>query len=69
MFVVVVVVVKDECSRFGVRALPKKKMVAKLTEIYDYTHPIIGKRGISLFISVTLWTLLGSVLDREVSSL
>ena len=36
--------VKDECSKFGVRALPKKKMIAKLTEIYDYTHPIIGKR-------------------------
>ena len=33
---------KGECSRFGVRALPKKKMIAKLTEIYDYTHPLTG---------------------------
>jgi hypothetical protein len=33
---------KGECSRFGVRALPKKKMIAKLEEIYNYTHPLTG---------------------------
>ena len=41
---------QDECSRFGVRALPKKKMIAKLTEIYDYTHPLTGT-GRTLLIS------------------
>ncbi|CAI8050936.1 Structure-specific endonuclease subunit SLX4 [Geodia barretti] len=36
---------KGECSKFGVRALPKKKMIAKLTEIYDYTHPLTDEDG------------------------
>ena len=36
---------KGECSKFGVRALPKKKMIAKLTEIYDYTHPLTGREN------------------------
>lgn len=39
---------KGECSRFGVRPLPKKKMIAKLTEIYDYTHPLTGSYIIPL---------------------
>ncbi|XP_061404836.1 structure-specific endonuclease subunit SLX4 isoform X2 [Lethenteron reissneri] len=30
---------KKELNRFGVRALPKRKMVLKLKEIYHYTHP------------------------------
>ncbi|XP_078723230.1 structure-specific endonuclease subunit SLX4 isoform X1 [Lampetra fluviatilis] len=30
---------KKELNRFGVRALPKRKMVLKLKEIYQYTHP------------------------------
>lgn len=34
---------QDECSKFGVRAMPKKKMIVKLEEIYDYTHPLVGK--------------------------
>lgn len=34
---------KDRCARFGVRALPKRKMIAKLKEIYTYTHPLVGK--------------------------
>ena len=34
---------KGECARFGVKALPKKKMIAKLHEIYEYTHPLVGK--------------------------
>ncbi|NXQ62024.1 SLX4 endonuclease, partial [Anthoscopus minutus] len=29
---------KKELSRFGVRALPKKQMVLKLKEIFQYTH-------------------------------
>lgn len=33
---------KKECSKFGVRVLPKRKMIAKLTEIYTYTHPLVG---------------------------
>lgn len=33
---------QGECARFGVRALPKRKMIAKLEEIYDYTHPLVG---------------------------
>lgn len=31
-------VLKSELHKFGVRALPKKKMILKLKEIYDYTH-------------------------------
>ena len=34
---------KGECARFGVKALSKKKMIAKLSEIYEYTHPLVGK--------------------------
>ena len=34
---------KGECARFGVKALPKKKMIAKLHEIYEHTHPLVGK--------------------------
>ncbi|XP_053131905.1 structure-specific endonuclease subunit SLX4 isoform X2 [Hemicordylus capensis] len=30
---------KKELSRFGVRALPKRQMVLKLKEIFQYTHP------------------------------
>ncbi|KAJ7357656.1 5'-flap endonuclease [Desmophyllum pertusum] len=33
-------VLKGELNKFGVRALPKKKMILKLTEIYDYTHQV-----------------------------
>ncbi|XP_032896518.1 structure-specific endonuclease subunit SLX4 isoform X3 [Amblyraja radiata] len=29
---------KRELARFGVRPLPKRKMILKLKEIYDYTH-------------------------------
>ena len=45
---------KGECSKYGVRALPKRKMIAKLREIYDYTHPLTGRQsmGEPLFISV-----------------
>ena len=35
---------KDHCARYGVKALPKRKMIAKLQEIYSYTHPLVGKR-------------------------
>ncbi len=35
---------KERCSKFGVRPLPKRKMIAKLEEIYDYTHPLVGER-------------------------
>ena len=34
---------QNELHKFGVRPLPKKKMVLKLKEIYDYTHQ--GKPG------------------------
>ena len=34
---------KGECARFGVKAMPKKKMIAKLSEIYEHTHPLVGK--------------------------
>ena len=34
---------QEECSKFGVRPLPKKKMIAKLHEIYEYTHPLVGE--------------------------
>lgn len=33
---------KGECSKFGVRVIPKRKMIAKLREIYTYTHPLVG---------------------------
>ncbi|XP_059510039.1 structure-specific endonuclease subunit SLX4 isoform X2 [Stegostoma tigrinum] len=32
---------KRELSKFGVRPLPKKKMILKLQEIYQYTHQVI----------------------------
>ncbi|XP_020391987.2 structure-specific endonuclease subunit SLX4 [Rhincodon typus] len=32
---------KRELSKFGVRPLPKKKMILKLKEIYQYTHQVI----------------------------
>ena len=34
---------KGECARFGVKAMPKKRMIAKLHEIYEHTHPLVGK--------------------------
>jgi hypothetical protein len=34
---------KSQCTRFGVKVLPKRKMIAKLQEIYSYTHPLVGK--------------------------
>ena len=34
---------KGECARYGVKALAKKKMIAKLHEIYEFTHPLVGK--------------------------
>jgi hypothetical protein len=34
---------KGECSRFGVKPMPKKRMIAKLSEIYEHTHPLVGK--------------------------
>ena len=34
---------KGECARFGVKAMAKKKMIAKLSEIYEHTHPLVGK--------------------------
>lgn len=33
---------KGECARYGVKPMPKKKMIAKLHEIYEYTHPLVG---------------------------
>lgn len=33
-------VLKNELNKFGVRPLPKKKMILKLKEIYDYTHQV-----------------------------
>ncbi|XP_040297738.1 structure-specific endonuclease subunit SLX4 isoform X2 [Bufo bufo] len=35
-------VLKKELSKFGVRALPKKKMVLKLKEIFRYTHQVMN---------------------------
>ncbi|XP_069840209.1 structure-specific endonuclease subunit SLX4 [Dendropsophus ebraccatus] len=35
-------VLKKELSKFGVRALPKKKMVLKLKEIFSYTHQVMN---------------------------
>ncbi|KAM5151801.1 structure-specific endonuclease subunit SLX4 [Mantella aurantiaca] len=35
-------VLKKELSRFGVRALPKKQMVLKLKEIFNYTHQVMS---------------------------
>ncbi|XP_060696610.1 structure-specific endonuclease subunit SLX4 isoform X4 [Hemiscyllium ocellatum] len=32
---------KKELSKFGVRPLPKKKMILKLKEIYQYTHQVV----------------------------
>ena len=34
---------KGECARFGMKAMAKKKMIAKLSEIYEHTHPLVGK--------------------------
>lgn len=34
---------KQQCSKYGVKPLPKRKMIAKLEEIYSYTHPLVGK--------------------------
>ena len=36
---------KKQCGRFGVKPLPKRKMIAKLQEIYEYTHPLVGKHA------------------------
>nr|WNS50067.1 structure-specific endonuclease subunit SLX4-like protein [Halisarca dujardinii] len=38
---------KGQMSKFGVRSLSKKKMIAKLIEIYEYLHPIIEDRSSS----------------------
>ncbi|KAM4697738.1 structure-specific endonuclease subunit SLX4 [Rhinophrynus dorsalis] len=35
-------VLKKELNRFGVRALPKKQMVLKLKEIFQYTHQVMN---------------------------
>uniref|UniRef100_A0A8C5QS06 Structure-specific endonuclease subunit SLX4 n=1 Tax=Leptobrachium leishanense TaxID=445787 RepID=A0A8C5QS06_9ANUR len=35
-------VLKKELNRFGVRALPKKQMVLKLKEIFQYTHQVMS---------------------------
>ncbi|XP_075686574.1 structure-specific endonuclease subunit SLX4 [Rhinoderma darwinii] len=35
-------ILKKELSKFGVRALPKKKMVLKLKEIFQYTHQVMS---------------------------
>ena len=34
---------KGQCARYGVKAMAKKKMIAKLHEIYEHTHPLVGK--------------------------
>ena len=34
---------KKEGQRFGMRGLPKRKMITKLMEIYSYTHPLVGE--------------------------
>lgn len=34
---------KERCFKFGVKPLAKRKMISKLEEIYDYTHPLIGR--------------------------
>lgn len=34
---------KERCAKFGVKPLAKRKMIAKLEEIYDYTHPLVGE--------------------------
>lgn len=38
---------KAQCGRFGVKPLAKRKMIAKLQEIYEYTHPLVGKHTYS----------------------
>ncbi|XP_073409619.1 structure-specific endonuclease subunit SLX4 isoform X2 [Dendrobates tinctorius] len=38
-------VLKKELSKFGVRALPKKKMVLKLKEIFCYTHQVMSSES------------------------
>ena len=42
---------KGECSRFGVKAIPKRKMIAKLKEIYTYTHPLVGMYMLELCVT------------------
>lgn len=37
---------KVRCSKFGVKPLAKRKMIAKLEEIYDYAHPLVGESNI-----------------------
>ena len=34
---------KVRCAKFGVKPLAKRKMIAKLEEIYDYAHPLVGE--------------------------
>jgi len=34
---------KKEGQKFGLRGLPKRKLLTKLVEIYNYTHPLIGE--------------------------
>ncbi len=34
---------KREANKFGLKGLPKRKMIAKLVEIYNYVHPLIGE--------------------------
>ena len=43
MNIAVFTYVQDVCSQYGVRSLPKKKMIALLEEIYHYQHPLVGK--------------------------
>ena len=34
---------RGACAKFGLKPLPKRKMISKLTEIYTYTHPLVGE--------------------------
>ena len=33
---------KSQLLKFGIRPLSKKKMIAKLIEIYEYLHPVVN---------------------------
>ena len=56
---------KGQCARFGVKGMAKKKMIAKLHEIYEYTHPLVGKLLSIIYPYYSLTCLLCTMTDEE----
>ena len=49
---------KNQCVRYGLKALPKRKMISKLKEIYTYTHPLVGELSSIVIMALCLYLYL-----------